>query len=147
MPDAGVHRLRTDAKSEMKFMLSSLHLPPVSMTTTTRWQRAPSTSSAYLVSLSRRARSSTAPSMFAALVQAAPQEVVALRNVTSTASYAPCRRRRPEATTSISRSSLAGQTMFMSLSFMLVLTTAPASRQILATVLSGPMARVCSLPD
>ena len=37
--------------------------------------------------------------------------------------------------------------MFMSVSVMLVLTTALASRQILASVLSGPMALVRSLPD
>ena len=130
----GASRLWTDAKSEMKFMLSSLHLPPVSMATTTRWQRAPSTNSAHLASWSRRARTSTAPSTFAALVQAAPQEVVALRNVTSTASRAPCRTRRPEATNHLDLSIIVGRTNIVHI-MMLVLTTAPASRQILATSL------------
>ena len=49
-----------------------------------------------------------------ALVHAVPKEVSALRSVTSIANYTPCCRGNPDATTFISRSSVAGTVRFMS---------------------------------
>ena len=72
----------------------------------------------------------------AALVEALPSEVSALRRVTSTGNWAPCRRSSPDATTSISRSSVTGTMMFMSLNL-----TFPRGSSFGATALA------CSLPD
>ena len=73
--------------------------------------------------------------------------VSALRTVTSTDSCAPWNRGSPLARTSMARSSAAGTATFMSRSLVLHRTNAPASRQMRATVLSGPTARVRNLPD
>ena len=79
-----------------------------------------------------------APSTRAALVASAPlQALRALRRVTSTASWAPWFSGKPDAKTSTFRSSRADTMMLMSLNITLVRTTAPASRQIRAKVLSG----------
>ena len=72
----------------------------------------------------------------AAFGRARPHAVTALRTAMSTASCAPWFNSRPEASTSIARSSVAGTSMFMSRSFAFNLTVAPASRHTRARVRS-----------
>ena len=72
---------------------SLLHRPPVSVPTTTYWQRPPSKSSEYFAAFSTFARWSTAPLVCAAFVHGRAA-VVALRNVMSTASLSPMMERR-----------------------------------------------------
>ena len=79
---------------------SSLHRPPVSMARTTNRHRSDAASS---VSLSRRARSNTAPSTSAACACGSPVLHNALARVTSTASYAPPKHGRPWARISTRR--------------------------------------------
>ena len=94
---------------------------------------------------SRRAALATAPST-AAFGQALPLAVTSLRNVTSI-QLRPVFERQTEARTSTSRSSLAATVTFISLSLTLHRTTAPASRQMRARVLSGATAQERKRPD
>ena len=91
----GASRLRTDAKSEMKFMSSSFHLPP-SLNGHHHEMATGPVNQFGTVGLLVSASSKQHCAMFATLVRVAPQEVVALRNVASTADCALC-----QATTSI----------------------------------------------
>ena len=63
----GTSRARAWASCHTKSAASSLHLPPVSMASTTNRQRPDATSSGYFASLSRLACSSTIPSTSAGL--------------------------------------------------------------------------------
>ena len=75
-----------------------------------------------------------------------PRELPHL-TVTSTASWAPWRIGSPLPNTSIARSSSTATATFVSRNLVLYLTVAPASLHTLTRVLSGPTARVRSLPD
>ena len=104
----GASRARETANRSTNDSASGLHLPPVSMPTTTSRHRSPAHNSAYFTSFWWRASSKTAPSTAAAFGRARPHAVTALRTVMSTASCAPWFNSRPEASTSIARSSVAG---------------------------------------
>ena len=65
----------------------------------------------------------------------------------STANCAPCWTGRPDATTSISRSSVTETYTFMSRNFTLRVTVAPASRHTRANVLSVGTARLFNPPE
>ena len=70
-----------------------------------------------------------------------------LRRVTSIANCVPWNSGSPLANTSIDLSSIAETATFMSRSFLLQRTEAPASRHTRAKLRSGPTARVRSRPD
>ena len=131
---------RATANQSMNLAASSLNRPPVS---TPRLGPTPRT----WWPLSRLALASTAPTIVAAVGHGWPVAIKADRNVMSMAS-------NPIANTSMARSSVAGTVMFMSRSFTLQRTVAPASRHTLAKVLSDGMARAqpawscasCSMP-
>ena len=133
----------TAARSLMNVTASSLHLLPVSRATTTRRLLFPSTSSMY----SARALVQTAPFTVAAFGHAWEGAVTAHRNVMSSANCAPRWRGIPDATTSMDRMSSARTATFISVSFALTCTVAPASLHTLARVRSGPSARDLNLPD
>ena len=99
----GVSRAFAAAKALTNLKASSLQRPPVSTPTTTRWQRSPSSNSAYFLSLSRLALTNTAPSTCAAFPEGRPAAESADRRVMSTASWAPWCKGRPDATTSMAR--------------------------------------------
>ena len=126
---------------------SSLHRPPVSMATTTSRHRLPFTSSGKVLSLSSRlAWKRTAPSSSAAPGCGSPEPHRALRNVTSTANWAPLKQ--------------GGLCQHLDAPFIVgadsqihvpqkrvALDPAPASRQIRANMRSVGVARFRTRPD
>ena len=144
---AGASRAFAAAKALTNLKASSLQRPPVSTPTTTRWQRSPSSNSAYFLSLSRLALTNTAPSTCAAFPEGRPAAESADRSVMSTASWAPWCKGKPDATTSMARWSVVWTATFMSCSRQLHLTMAPASRHTRAMVCSVGKALERNLPD
>ena len=96
-----LHRARHSTNSKA----SVLHRPPVSSATTTSRQRSPAINSAYFCALSARALWQVIPSSRAVPVLGSPRLVRAQRSVMSTANWAPWNSGRPDATTSMHRSS------------------------------------------
>ena len=144
---AGASRAFACANCHRKSAPSSLQRPPVSMATTTKRQRLEVTNSGYAFSLSRRARTMTAPSTSAAPGWGSPVAHKALRKVMSTASCAPPKQGRSWATTSIRLSSPPGTPKFMSRRAALNFTRAPASRHTRARTRSVGPARFLTRPD
>ena len=116
--------------------------PPTRLATTTSRQRSPAINSACFCALSARALWQVIPSSRAVPVLGSPRLVRAQRSVMSTANWAPWNSGRPDATTSMHTSSSALTAIFMSRSFTLVRTMAPALRHTRAKVLSGATALV-----
>ena len=79
--ETGASRAFACASCQTNCTASSLHLPRVSIATTTRRQRADATNSEYVVSLSILAWANTAPSMSAARGLGSPEPPNALRKL------------------------------------------------------------------
>ena len=118
-----------------------------SMPITTRRQRRARVSSGYVSRLLRRAALFAAhPGCVSARGCASPDRVTGETMVASRASCDPCHKGKPLATTSISRASATGTSIFMSATQTFRETRAPASRQTLATARSSGSAREASTP-
>ena len=144
----GACRAFACARSLTKLAASSLHLPPVSMPRTTRRHRWLRMSSGYVRSFLRRASVKAVPAYCPALRRGWPSLVRGETMVVSTASWAPPQMGRPFAITSIRRSSCLWMwSRFKSVSKVLVVTRAPASRHMRAAARSKGVLRFRRIPD
>ena len=105
--EEGTSRARAWASCHTKSAASSLHLPPVSMASTTSRQRPDATSSGYFASLSRLAWSSTIPFTSGGLWVRLSVFAHDTAQVMSIASWTPLKHCKSWANTSMPRSSAA----------------------------------------
>ena len=130
--NGGAERARAPARAFTNSTASWLHLPLFPGPRPPIYSGLPQRVPGISAFLSRRARCKTAPLVCAALAQAMPWVVNGLRMVTSIANCAPWNSGSPLANTSIEIAT------FMSRSFVLQRTEAPASRHTRAKLRSGP---------
>ena len=120
--------------------------PPSSTPNTTSLQRLARWSSGYVRCFRSRAWARARPGSLSAPGRALPSRLTGLTIVASTATWAPCQRGRPFATTSMRRPSAAGTSRFKSRRATFVATRAPASLQMRAAARSSGPARLASAP-
>ena len=122
--------------------------PPTSIpSTTSRARLAPWSSGRVWCRLRLAASCTAAAGRVSAPGRAEPVRVTGLTIVAPIASWAPCHRGKPLATTSMRRASLTSTSMFMSPTRTFRATCAPASRQTRATACSSGRAREASNTD
>ena len=144
----GACRALACARSVTNLAASSLHLPPVSMPRTTSRHRRLWRSSGYVRSFLRRASINAVPAYCPALRRGCPSLVSGETMVVSTASWAPPQTGRPFAITSMRRSFCRWMwSRFKSVSRVLVVTRAPASRHMRAVARSKVVLRFRRIPD
>ena len=107
--------------------------PPSSTPNTTSLQRLAPWSSGYVRCFRSRAWARARPGSLSAPGRALPSRLTGLTILASTATWAPCQRGRPLATTSMRRPSAAGTSRFKSRRATFVATRAPASLQMLSS--------------
>ena len=135
------------ANNRRKVVASWLQRPPTSMASTTSLQRRVWRSSGHVRSFARLASWTAAPAWRPALLRGSLARVKGDTKVVSMASWTPPHRGSPLAMTSILRSSCRWRlSTFKSMSRVLVVTRAPASRQTLAAAFSSGTPRDRSTP-
>ena len=140
-------RARAFASSRRKVSVVGLTRPPTSTPQTTSRQRRACLSSGQVRRL-RVVCGSTAcararPGCWSARGRGWPSRRTGLTGVASTATWAPCHRGRPLATTSLRRPSLAGTSRLRSRRATCVATRAPASLQMRAAARSRASSPAC----
>ena len=120
--------------------------PPSSTPNTTSLQRLARWSSGYVRCFRSRAWARARPGSLSAPGRALPSRRTGLTIVASNATWAPCQRGRPFATTSMRHPSAAGTSRFKSRRATFVATRAPASLQMRAAAHSSRPARLASAP-